>query len=178
MTRVLLVESGSRALGEQAIERIRSVFGAELPVDALICRSEAPASASRCWSVLGLHTARLRWALLRELRAQRHPVVAVLSSGDPTMAPWKWATAAMLPAKFLIVNENADFFWLDRGHWSNLVALGKQRSGLGGESAVRTLFRFVAYPFAFVYLLAYAAWVHTVRALRLLLGLKHRARSA
>ncbi len=175
---MLLVESGSRALGEQAIERLRSVFGQGVPVDALVCRSEPPAGASRVWSVLGRQSTGERWALLRELRRERHPVVAVLAADDPTMAPWKWAALAALPAKFLVVNENADFFWLDRGHWPNLVALLRQRSGLGGESAVRTLARFVAYPFAFLYLLLYAAWVHAVRALRLLLGLKHRARSA
>jgi hypothetical protein len=26
----------------------------------------------------------------------------------------------MLPAKFLVINENADYFWLDRGHWPNI----------------------------------------------------------
>lgn len=173
-TRILLVESGGRELSERAIVRLQEVFGSDTPVDVLHCRAAPPAGAARSWRVIDYRDGSSRRRLLGELRSERHPAAAILASDDPTMGPWKWAALALLPAKFLVVNENADFFWLDRGNWSNLTALLRQRSGLGGESAVRTLARLAALPFAFAFLLGYAAWVHTVRGIRLALGLKHR----
>ncbi len=83
----------------------------------------------------------------------------------------------MVPAKFLVLNENVDFFWIDRAHWTNAVALLQQRSGLGGESTVRAMAWFAALPFAAVFLLFYAAWVHAARAFRLLFGIRCTIRS-
>ncbi|MBS1856377.1 MAG: hypothetical protein JST11_13505, partial [Acidobacteria bacterium] len=65
-----------------------------------------------------------------------------------------------------IVNENGDYFWLDRLH---LAAIGRFvlfRSGLGGAGAVRTLVRLISFPFALMYLLLYATTAHARRALR------------
>lgn len=174
VTRILLIESGSRQLGELAIERLRAVFGPGVEVDALICRPESPAGAAEVWRTLDCASHGGRWGMLRTIRARRHPVAAILASGDPTMAPWKWAAMAALPSKVLIVNENADFFWLDRGHWRVLVQFLRHRSGLGGDSAVRAMARAASFPFALVYLLLYAAWVHTARGFRLLLRLGKR----
>ena len=98
-------------------------------------------------------------------------------AGDAIMAPWRWAALAALPAKFLIVNENADFFWLDRGHAGPLTQFLQRRSGLGDASALRTLWRIAAFPFVLAFLLGYAVYVHLIRGARLALGLKHRARA-
>ena len=174
MTRILLVESGPRELGQTAVQRLRSVFP-DAEIDVLCCISTAPEGVARTWRVQD-HAAR-RWTLVRELRRERHPVAAVLMGGDGIMAPWRWATLAALPAKFLIVNENADFFWLDRGHLGPLARFVQQRSGLGDDSVLRTLWRIVAFPFVLAYLLAYAAYVHTVRAARVALGFKRRVRA-
>jgi len=169
-SRILLIESGPRPLGELAVQRLKLAFGPETRVDALHCQTAPPDGVERSWSV----QAQGRWALLRELRREGHPTVALLAAGDPIMAPWRWATLAALPAKFLIVNENADFFWLDRGNAATLVQFLQHRSGLGGESAVRSVSRIVLIPLAFVYLLFYAGAIHLVRALRLGLGLGRR----
>jgi len=138
-----------------------------VPVDVLGC-VPAPLPGAAEYEDVTPHagwTARRR--LLSRLRKRRPPVAAILAGGDPIMAPWRWAALAYLPSKILIVNENADFFWLDRGHLSALTQFLQHRSGLGGESALRTLSRFVLFPVAFVYLLGYAAYVHTRRAFRL-----------
>jgi hypothetical protein len=83
------------------------------------------------------------------------------------MASWRTAALFLFPSKFLIVNENSDFFWLDRGHWRNLLQLWMHRSGIFEESAVRAAARVVAFPFGLVFLLGYAGYVHLARGLRL-----------
>jgi hypothetical protein len=80
-----------------------------------------------------------------------------------------------MPSKILIVNEHADFFWLDRGHLAALIAFLQRRSGFADESALRSLARVVTFPFLFVYLAIYAASVHAARAVRRMLGLGHHA---
>ena len=170
VTRILLVESGPRPVAERAVERFRAVFGANVAVDALCCLPAAPQGVEKVWRVTDSRTPRERIRLLQALRAERYPVIAILAADDPTLAPWKWTCLAALPSKALIVNENADFFWLDRGHWRPLTQLWRHRTGFGGESAVRALGGVVAFPFLFVYLLFYAGWVHAVRGMRLAFG--------
>jgi hypothetical protein len=174
VTRILLVESGPRALGQTTIERLRSVFP-DARIEALCCLPTPPAGAARAWKVQD-HPAG-RWGLLRELRRERHAVAAVLIGGDGIMAPWRWAAIACLPSKFLIVNENADFFWLDRGHLGPLTQFIQHRSGLGDGSVLRTVLMALQFPFVLVYLVLYACYVHAARALRLALGLNWKARA-
>ena len=71
-----------------------------------------------------------------------------------------------IPAKIFIINENGDYFWLDRLHLSSLRQFVLFRSGLAGSGAVRTLVRLAAFPFTLLYLLLYAAVAHAGRALR------------
>lgn len=170
VTRVLLVESGPRELGERAVLKLRQAFGEHTPVDVLHCLADPPGGAAVVWSVRNHVGSGARWRLLRDLRARRHPAVAILAAGDPIMGPWRWAAALALTGKVLIVNENADFFWLDRGNWRTAVGFLRHRVGLGGESTVAALGRLIAFPVAFVYLLAYAGYVHTVRLARMTVG--------
>lgn len=172
-SRILLIESGPRPLGENAVARLKLAFGPETRIDALHCQALPPEGVEQSWSVASMG----RWQLLRLLRSEAHPTAALLAAGDPIMAPWRWATLALLPAKFLIVNENADFFWLDRGNASTLVRFLQQRSGLGGESAVRSLARVLLIPLAFLYLLLYAAVIHSTRLIRLAFGIGAKAQA-
>ena len=177
VTRILLIESGSRELGEQAVVCLRKAFGAGVPIDALGCR-RAPLMGVECYAdVAEARTPSERLAILRKIRRGGYSVAGVLSSGDSTMALWKMAAIFAVPAKFLVLNENVDFFWIDRAHWPNAVALLQQRSGLGGESTVRALAWFAALPLAVLYLLSYATWVHVARVFRLLLGIRTTVRS-
>jgi succinate dehydrogenase/fumarate reductase cytochrome b subunit len=73
-----------------------------------------------------------------------------------------------VPAKVFIINENADYFWLDRKHLKIIREFAFSRAGLAGSGAVRTLARVFSFPFALCYLLLYAAVVHARRGLRLL----------
>jgi len=82
------------------------------------------------------------------------------------MTKWKWYAAWKMPAKTLIINENADFFWFDRGNWRTIVHFILFRADLTGGDAVRTLLRLALFPLSIAYLLLYAAFVHTRRVLR------------
>ena len=79
------------------------------------------------------------------------------------MTKWKWSLSARLPAKFFILNENGDYFWLDYGHWSVIRHFALYRAGLAGVGAVRTLARLALFPFILLFLLCYAAAVHLTR---------------
>lgn len=174
-SRVLVVESGPRAVAERLIPQLRSVFGAQTPIDLMTCLEGEPVSlapspgagGSQVWRVTECRDRRSRWRLLREIRARRYPVTAVVCANSPLMASWRTAALFLFPSKFLIVNENSDFFWLDRGHWRNLLQLWMHRSGVFEESAVRAAARLVAFPFGLVFLLGYAGYVHILRGVRL-----------
>jgi hypothetical protein len=84
------------------------------------------------------------------------------------MVKWKWALAARLPAKLFILNENGDYFWFDRGHWSSIRHFLLFRAGLSGAGAVRTIGRLILFPLTLLYLILYAATVHFRRKLRTL----------
>ena len=92
----------------------------------------------------------------------------MICSNEPIMTKWKWVLAARLPAKVFILNENGDYFWLDRGHLSNIRNFVLVRAGLTGSGAVRTLARLVSFPFTLLYLILYALTVHLRRKLRTL----------
>ena len=177
VTRILLIESGQRELGEKAIACFRTAFGADVPIDVLGCRRTPLLGAETYADVSESRTLSQRLAALRRIRRGGYSVAGVLSSGDSTMALWKLAAIVVVPAKFLVLNENVDFFWIDRGHWTNAAALLQQRSGLGGESTVRAMAWLAAFPFAAVFLLCYATWVHVARLFRLSLGIRCTVRS-
>jgi hypothetical protein len=177
VTRILLVESGSRESGEQAVGCLRKAFGGGIPIDVLGCRRAPLVGVDSYADVSEARTFSGRLAILRRIRHGGYAVAGILSTGDSTMALWKLAAIAVVPAKFLVLNENADFFWIDRVHWANGVSLLQQRSGLGGESTVRAMAWFAALPFAALFLLFYAAWVHLARVFRLLLGIRTTVRS-
>ena len=185
--RLLLVESGPRSVAEAVVPRIRNLFGEDVPIDLLTCLRTDPkglnsngaglnagqnteAPASKVWRVIDCLDADSRWELLWRIRCERHPVTAIICAGSPIMMPWKLATLALLPSKFLIINENADFFWLDRSQFGALASLLTQRAGLQQDLAVRIIGRAILFPLTLVYLLGFAAWVHGRRLVRTRLG--------
>lgn len=84
------------------------------------------------------------------------------------MTKWKWAAAIKVPASILIVNENADYFWLNRGSWRTIGAVLKLRAGLYGLNPLRLTEQLIAFPFTLLILAGFAARVHARRILRAL----------
>ena len=164
VSRILLVESGSRHITEALIPRMRGHFGNDVPIDLVTCFPSTPGGVAEVYNVNDYRGTKQRLALARALRGRGYPVAGIVCSNEALLKTWKWALAAALPAKLLIINENADWFWLDRAHWQHLSRFLQYRVGLADAGIVRTLARIVIFPFTLLYLLLYAAAVHFRRA--------------
>jgi hypothetical protein len=167
VSRILLVESGSRHLLERLVPLLRQQYGEDVPIDLATCYAGLPAGlppeSSTVYHVSNYRGRTGRKRLYRELRSRPPSILVVVCSGEPIMTKWKWVLAARLPAKVLVLNENGDYFWLDRGNWRIVRHFVAYRAGLSGAEAVRTITRVVLFPFTFVYLLLYAAAIHLRR---------------
>jgi len=170
-SRVLLVESGRRELLEDLLTGLYDVHP-EMKADLVTCYAGIPKNLrpelGQVYRVNDYPGRRLRKSLYRQLDANRYTVVGIICSAEPIMTKWKWALAARLPGKVFVLNENGDYFWLDRGHLSNIRNFVLFRAGLTGSGAVRTLARLVLFPFTLLYLIVYAGTVHLRRKLRTL----------
>jgi hypothetical protein len=164
-SRILLVESGSRRVTDMVMPNLRAQFGGSTPIDLVTCFAETPTGMANIYNVNDYRGRKRRVALVRKLRAQGYAVAGIICSGEMILNKWKWVLAAALPAKFLVVNENGDYFWIDRGHWHNVRQFVRHRAGLSDAGIVRAAARVVAFPFTLFYLLLYAAAVHLRRAL-------------
>jgi hypothetical protein len=164
--RILLVESGARHLIERVVPGLRQTYGAAIPIDLVTCYAGAPAAIDAVHRVSEHRGPEGRRKLYRALKANRYSIMGMVCSAEPIMTKWKWALAARLPVKVFVINENGDYFWLDRGHWRAILYFALYRAGLTGSGAVRTLGRLLAFPFTLAYLLLYASTVHMRRAWR------------
>jgi hypothetical protein len=166
---ILLIESGSRSLLETVAPGIRETWGEDVAIDLVTCYARLPQGFpenTRVYRTGDYRGRPARRKLYRELAENRYGLIGMICSGEPILMKWKWAITLRIPAKVFLINENGDYFWLDRGHLDLIRQIVLLRSGLAGAGAVRTLARVVSFPFTFVYLLLYATTVHARRALR------------
>jgi hypothetical protein len=170
-TRILLVESGSRELFEDLLSGLYNIHPA-MRADLITCYAGAPqhfrAERGAVYRVTDYPDSRARQRLYAELAANRYNVVGMICAAEPIMTKWKWMLAARLPGKVFILNENGDYFWLDRGHLANIHHFILFRAGLTGAGAIRTLARLFLFPFTLLYLILYATTIHLRRRLRTL----------
>jgi len=167
---VLLIESGARGLVEQLLPGLRATWCEGVPIDLVTCYAKTPQAfgppGARVYRVTDYRGRGGRRRLYGELDKNRYTHIGIVCSGEPIMMKWKWALALRLRAKVFIINENADYFWLDRAHIAPMRELVFFRSGLAGVGAVRMLARMFSFPFTLAYLLLYASIVHARRSLR------------
>lgn len=163
LTRILLIESGSRALIEKLLPHLRRVRGDDVPIDLVTCYAGSPEGIANVYRVTDYGTPERRRELIRLLRAQRYSIAGMICSGEPIMSKWKWLIAFRIPAKIFIVNENGDYFWIHRDHFSNMREFSLVRLGLSGAGAIRTLGRLLIFPFSVLFLLLYACVAHMRR---------------
>jgi hypothetical protein len=171
MRRILLVESGSRQVAEQFLEHLRTVQKLDFTADVVTCYDGMPrhtGNKAQAFRVTSYPGGAGRNRLVAELASRSYDTLAILCTAEPIMTKWKWYLVARMRAKPLIVNENGDFFWFDRHQWKIILHFALFRMGLTGGEAVPTLTRLALLPLAAGYLLAYAAWVHGRRKLRIL----------
>lgn len=168
-TRILLVESGSRHLFEKLIPLLRERYGEQTSIDLVTCYAGVPEGfLGKVFRVTDYATPAGRKTLVEELIARQYALCGIICSAEPIMTKWKWMLAARLPSKIFIVNENADFFWLDWGHWRAIMHFVSFRAGITGAAAVPTLARLLFFPVTFLYLLLFAGAVHLRRRIRTL----------
>jgi hypothetical protein len=167
---ILLVESGSRGLLEAVVPGLHQAWGENTALDLVTCYARLPegleAERTRVYRTNDYRGREGRRRLYRELERNEYELMGIICSGEPIMMKWKWALALRLPAKVFIINENGDYFWLDRGHLDLIRQIVLLRTGLAGAGAVRTLARVFSFPFTLGYLLLYAAAAHGRRILR------------
>lgn len=168
---MLLVESGRRELLEVLLSGLYDVH-TNMQADLITCYAGVPENFRQdrgaVYRVTDYRDGRSRKRLFAKLSANRYNVIGIICSAEPIMTKWKWMLAARLPGKVFVLNENGDYFWVDRGHLSNIRIFIAYRAGLSGAGAVRTLARLVLFPFTLLYLILYAATVHLRRKLRTL----------
>jgi len=170
-SRVLLVESGSRDLFE---ELLSGLYGhhPQMKADLVTCYAGVPKNfrteLGNVYRVTEYPDGRSRQRLYKQLAANRYVIVGIICSAEPIMTKWKWMLAARLSGKVFVLNENGDYFWLDRGHLGAIRHFVLFRAGLTGTGAVRALARLVLFPFTLLYLILYAATIHLRRKLRTL----------
>ena len=170
-TRVLLVESGSRELYEELLTKLYEIHP-NMTADLVTCYAGQPtgfrSERGRIYRVTDYPDSASRKKFYAELRANRYTIVGMICSAEPIMTKWKWMLAFRLPAKVFVLNENCDYFWLDRGQWSSIRHFVAFRAGLTGAGAVRTVGRLLLFPLALIYLIGFTAAVHSRRKLRAL----------
>ena len=172
LTRVLFIESGARSLSESILPHLHSTWHPGVQIDLLTCYAGLPSGwpASTTVFHIGDYGGREgRRRLMRELRGLQYSFAGMICSAEPIMTKWKWLIAARLPAKFFIVNENGDYFWVQRANSSIIRRFFLVRLGLAGEGSLRTVARLLAFPFSLLYLMLYALFVHARRRLRMAL---------
>lgn len=166
ISRILLVESGARQIAERVLPILRRNHGAKVTVDLVTCYPGLPKGYPEETVAFRTPEHPDRTALYRAIAAGDYPLLGIVCSGEPILFKWKLVLAARLRAKVFIINENADYFFLDYSNWHTLVRLGLDRAGLAGPSAVRNLASLALFPLTLGYLLLYAGWVHSARHLR------------
>ncbi len=109
-----------------------------------------------------------RAKLFADLEPRQYLITGMICAAEPIMTKWKVWLGWKLPAKLFVINENGDYFWLDRAHWKLILQFVLFRAGLTGSAAVPALVRLALFPLTLSYLLLYAGWMHFRRKVRAL----------
>ena len=149
---ILLVESGSRSLLETVAPGAAADLGRGrrdrpghlLRAPARGFPGRIPAfTASRDYRGREGRRKLYRELAAEPLRADGHGLLRRADHDEVEVG----ASRCGMPAKVFVINENGDYFWLDRGHLDLIRQIVLLRSGLAGAGAVRTLARVVSFPF-------------------------------
>jgi hypothetical protein len=164
LNRIVLVESGPREILERLLPNL---YPHAPSIDVVTCYAMAPSNfdptRGRIYNTNDYPGSDARKRLYTELWQNSYAAIGILCADSPIMTKWKWAITAHLPGKLFIVNENCDYFWVDRGNWKTVAHFVLFRAGLSGADAVKTLTQLAVFPFTVIFLLTYAAWVHLRR---------------
>ena len=159
LRRVVLIESGSRDLLEGLIPGIYKNHGPDTVIDVVTCYAGTPSglrATSTIYRLADFIGSEGRSRLVSALRSGGYSACGVICSGEVIMSRWKWFLGAQIPAKLFVLNENGDYFWVDRAHTSLIWHFLLFRMGLAGAAAVPTLIRVILLPATFATLVGFA----------------------
>jgi uncharacterized protein (TIGR02284 family) len=168
LRRVLLIESGSRQVAEQFLQRLYQSESC-VQADVLTCFPTPPKTfQSRHGQVFDVTDPAIvhdRQRFLRKTASTPYDVIAILQTGSRILRNWKWTLAILTRAKILLVKENADSAFLDYGYLQHLkVDLPRFRREQ--VTQLRLAGEVLLMPFTISYLLLYAGRVHLRRLLQ------------
>ena len=165
---VLVIESGSPEVARRALGGIRRIFP-DAQYHLLTCWPDPPPDLfTNVFRTADYPSAWEKARLLVSFARRRWRVLAILCTGEPILWRWKMLALGLLPAKVLVINENADFFWLD---WDNRRTLRRFlaiRWGVNREEFFYTLLRALVFPLTLLFLLSTALFLYARRWRRLL----------
>lgn len=168
--RVAIVESGSRHLVEDLLPGLYKIYGPKMRLDLITCYAGSPKAfrpeQGDVFRISQYSGRAGRERLVHELRARQYNITGIICSAEPIMTKWKWMLALRLRGKVFLLNENGDYFWLDRSNLDVLAHFILFRLDLAGAGAVLTVGRVILFPISLIYLLAYAGMVHLRRKAR------------
>ena len=173
LTRILLIESGSRSLLEGILPHLRKLWGRDVAIDLVTCYAGLPGGfgpETVVYRVTGYSSPEGRKELIRLLRSREYSIAGMICSVEPIMTKWKWLIALRVPAKVFILNENGDYFWVNRENAAAMREFLLVRLGLSGSGASRTIGRLLVFPFSVLFLLLYAFAAHSGRIARRILN--------
>jgi hypothetical protein len=163
------MESGSPEIARRAIERISKLFP-DAGFHLCTCHSDtSSAFFSTVFRVADYPGTWKKLGLLFSFWRKGWEILVILCTGEPILWRWKILALFMLRSKVIIVNENADFFWLD---WANRRTLRRflaGRWGINRTESLQTFLRLLVFPLTLLFLLATVGFLYLRRACRLLL---------
>ena len=145
------------------------MWGPDAAVDLVTCYAGLPEGfdpQTVVYRVTDYGSPEGRKELIRELRSREYSFAGMVCSAEPIMTKWKWLIALRVPARFFILNENGDYFWVHRENAATIREFFLVRLGLSGAGAIRTIGRVLIFPFSVLFLLLYAFTAHSGRILR------------
>ena len=102
-------------------------------------------------------------ALLGQFRKHGYTVLMILCTGERIMTVWRALALVLVPAKVIVVNENADFFWLSWENRAMLRAFLGARWGVNLRHGALILLRAAAFPFTVLFLMLTALYYYQRR---------------
>jgi hypothetical protein len=166
---VLFLESGSPEVARRVLERIRKLLP-DARYHLCTCQTDVPPAVfASVFRASDYPAAWQKLSLLYSFRRRGWKILVILCTGEPILWRWKMLALVLLPAKVLVVNENADFFWLEWENRRTLRRLLENRWGVNRIRISRNFFRALVFPLTLLVLLATAGFLCLRRAWRLML---------
>lgn len=169
LTRVLLIESSPREVGDIMLARLYGQLEQPGTVDLLTCYATAPAGfdlgRGRTYSVHQPEAVANRSSFVKSLARGPYDAIVILCAGSGVLAKWKWAILAQTDARVVFADETGDWFFVSVRNVSQLAVLMVRRMHLADIPQVLLMAgKWIVAPLTVLWLVLFAIYVHLRRA--------------